>query len=403
MPAALPDFLSRSRKRGFTPLVVLPSGRQVVSLEKRPHTDFGSGILFYDDELDMPAGVEHARAAHYLGDCLNRVSEASQLEWLYDNPIWYWEEPFGNQRRYFCDICLADTEDVRSVTAHELRLVLEVVTTSSAKKERKDTVIQKNRNASHAVGEFLLYYPEPDDERSLIWHVYDPEILDYRQVSADKDGYYTSQSVPGLRMRLLPRSEWRGCIKVEVYFNGRKLEPSANLEKSLDQATMEVQQTKTDLKRANADLKQTKTDLERVNARAEQAKTKAKQAKTEAKQAKTETKQAKTEAKRAKTEAKQAKTEAKRAKTETKQAKTETKQAKTEAERAKTEAERAKTRAERAEAKAKQAETEAKQAKTRAERAEAEIDLAKERAEQAEKALQLAIRALEEKSQPSPQ
>ena len=212
-------------------------------LERRLHTDFGSGRLFYDDELDVASGLEHARAVHYLADCLYRVAQRSGLECLVDNPVWYWSDPSCRlQQSYFSDICLLCSDDPYRATADEVILVMEVVTTTDARKERKDTVISKERNARHGVREFVLYYPGPDDGRSLVWFRLESKSGRYREVPPGKGGIYRSTSVPGLKMRVLPREEWRGCIKVEVCFKSRRLESSDELE-----AKFESQSKKTRL------------------------------------------------------------------------------------------------------------------------------------------------------------
>ena len=265
-------------RRPFPPPIVDAFFKRPL-LERRLHTDCGSGIIFYDDELDVAGGVEHNHAGYYLADCLRRVAIGSRMEWLVDNPVWYWEdESCKKQKVFYNDLALAQTQDAHRVTADELSLVVEVVTTTEKRKEKKDTVTSKARNEFHGVREFVLYYPNADDERSLVWHVHDGKA--YQVVSPDAEGCYASVSLPGVVVRVLPLPERRGCEKVDVYYHGRRLARAAELEESL--LFME-REAKADAKKSKKLVKQAENRVQEAESRAKVAEERAKAAEERAK------------------------------------------------------------------------------------------------------------------------
>src|SRR5688572_28354188 len=139
--------------------------RRPLPLEKRRHTDYGSGILFYDDELDVPGSKAHNRTGHRLGTLLCMLAERMDLELLSDNPIWYIDPRTGKQKAFYGDLVFARTSDAESVTANELLLAIEILSTNDSRREKKDTVFQRELNEHNSVPEFGLLFPELDDER----------------------------------------------------------------------------------------------------------------------------------------------------------------------------------------------------------------------------------------------
>ncbi len=199
------------------------------SLLRWPHTDFGAGIPYYDEELDLMHSKAHMRAVAFLVGILQFIEKALGLTLLSDNPIWYLEPGTNIQKPFAGDIVLARTDDATRVTAEDLLFVLEIVSTNDRRKEKKDTIFQKALNEYNAVPEFVLYFPEPDDERVLRYFRMDPVQNIYSEIRPDAKGLFTSQTVPGLALRSLPEAEWTPGRKIEVLFEGRRLALNVSL------------------------------------------------------------------------------------------------------------------------------------------------------------------------------
>jgi len=190
-------------------------------LVRRKHTEYGTlEIPFYDEELDVAQGKPHKDVVFTVGPAFQWIAQALAWEFLADNPIWYWDWRTQTQKAFYCDLALAVTDDGDRVTADDLKLVVEVVTTTHKRKEQKDCVLQKKLNELNGVSEFLLFYPDLDDERILEWFRLEGE---YYVEDPGRDGKYESRAVPGFVVELLPREQWRPGHKVRVFFQGTEI------------------------------------------------------------------------------------------------------------------------------------------------------------------------------------
>ena len=183
-------------------------------IQPRLHRDFGSHTPFFDEELSLMQSRAHMKAVLFLSGALDCIGEERDLVFLADHPVWYLSLESGKQKVYAPDLCLARTEEPDSITAEELLLALEVVTSTDARKERKDTEFMRSLNEKNGVPEFLLIFPEQTDERVLAWYALEDGV--YREIQADAEGWYESRVIPGLRLRPLPPSERRPGIKTEI-------------------------------------------------------------------------------------------------------------------------------------------------------------------------------------------
>ena len=182
-----------------------------------------AGTPYYDDELDMAQSTAHMQTIFYLGSLLNDVAAAANLRVVSDNPVWYWLPEKGVQRALYPDYALTANPSTARLTAPELLLALEVVSTADAEKEEKDTVVMRDRNAAHGVREFVLIYPEPDDIRSVVWYVDEERTGQYQVVPRPANGRYRSVAIDGLELEVLPRDEWTPGRKVRVWFQGQEM------------------------------------------------------------------------------------------------------------------------------------------------------------------------------------
>ncbi|MCB1767458.1 MAG: hypothetical protein KDJ22_15600 [Candidatus Competibacteraceae bacterium] len=185
------------------------------------------GIPYFDEEFQMAASHAHRKTIYFLGALLDRVAQRAGLQGVSDYPVWYWFPKLGEQRALYPDFALTANPDIRSLTAKELLFALEVVTTSRREKELKDTVRMREHNRVHGVPEFVLIYPEPDDERSVVWYRYDPRTDDYQLISLPPDRRYRSRAIPGLEIEVLERWNWTEGRKVRVYYRGEELREGA--------------------------------------------------------------------------------------------------------------------------------------------------------------------------------
>ena len=181
------------------------------------------GTPYYDDEFEMAQSIAHMQTIFYLGSLLNEVAEAADLRVVSDNPVWYWLPEKGVQQALYPDYALTANPSVARLTAPELLLALEVVSTAQPPKEVKDTVLMRDRNAAHGVREFVLIYPEPDDPRSVVWHGYDEWTGRYQVAPLPADRRYRSVAVPGLELDVLPPQDWTPGRKVRVWFRGQEV------------------------------------------------------------------------------------------------------------------------------------------------------------------------------------
>ncbi len=232
-----------------------------------------AGTPYYDDEFEMAQSIAHMQTIYALGSLLNEVAEAADLRVVSDNPVWYWLPEAGTQRALYPDYALTANPSVARLTANELVLALEVVSTAQFPKEAKDTVLMRERNAAHGVPEFVLIYPEPDDPRSVVWHGYDEWTGRYQVVPLPADGRYRSVAVPGLELEVLPPEEWTPGRKVRVWFQGeevRDLRTETRCRKAAEQQA-EQERAEKEQERARAEQERVEKEQERVEKEQERA------------------------------------------------------------------------------------------------------------------------------------
>ncbi|CAK0759719.1 conserved hypothetical protein [Gammaproteobacteria bacterium] len=185
------------------------------------------GTPYYDEEFEMAQSIAHGRTIYFLMELLNRVASRAGLSSVSDNPVWYldWE---GNRKVLYPDYALTASQNLYAITARELLLALEVVSTSRSDKERKDSVRMRNYNAINRVPEFVLIYPEPEDKRSVVWYQYDTRIRSYREVTLPANRRYCSKTIPGLEIEVLEPQEWTEGRKIRVYYLGEEVQEGQN-------------------------------------------------------------------------------------------------------------------------------------------------------------------------------
>lgn len=189
-----------------------------------PHSaESMDGIPWFDEEFQMPQSNAHRDTIKWICEVLDEVAEQAHLTGVSDYPIWYWIAEEGKQRALYPDYALAATSDIKGLTAADVLLGLEVVSTERAAKERKDSVLMRARSEDNQIAEFVLLYPEMTDARTLFWFRYDHARGAYRALTADHDGRYRSQAIPGLEVEVLAPADWKPGQKIRLYFRGQEL------------------------------------------------------------------------------------------------------------------------------------------------------------------------------------
>jgi len=179
------------------------------------------GTPYHDQELDVTQGTAHMLAVSFLLPLLKSIAGTRGLVFGSDNLVRYIDHRTGRQKQFSPDFILARGDAPRRLIADDLLLVLEVVSTNDIRKERKDTITMRDLNEFNGVPEFVLFFPNADDERSLVWRRM--EGARYRAIEPDESGFYESKTVPGLRMRALPRERWTDGMKLEVFLGAERL------------------------------------------------------------------------------------------------------------------------------------------------------------------------------------
>jgi Uma2 family endonuclease len=194
-----------------------PERRNSGGLERWEHRDF-EGIPYYDEDLQVPQGPPHQRAVFELGTVLEAIAEELGLTFTSDHPIWFFDPETGRQRRSYGDIVIARETETKSMTAEDILVLIEVVSTNDRRKEIKDTVFQRGLNESNGVPEFGLVFPDASDSRSLIWYRLNPETGRYDELSLSPGSEVEARGVEGLRLRVKPSGDWKDGRKIEVLF-----------------------------------------------------------------------------------------------------------------------------------------------------------------------------------------
>ncbi len=256
-------------------------------LQRWEHTAF-DGTPYYDEELKVGQNRAHRIMALETGSVLASVVHEAGLKFLSDEPIWYIDPGSNEQKVFYGDLVVArgDTDQMR-ITADDLLLVIEIVSTHYRKKEIKDTQFQRALNEYNVVPEFVLIFPNADDSRSLRWC----RLVDgaYEELILSPGGEVSSTAIPGLALRVLPQDEWEDGRKIEVYYKGKRRLP-------LDEERLRAEQEAARAEQEAARAEQEAARAEQEAARAEQEATRAEQ---EAARAEQEAARAEQEAARA--------------------------------------------------------------------------------------------------------
>ena len=201
-----------------------PEEEREKKLERREHPpeSYVGTAPYFDEELKVPQGREHRRTVYSLGPVLEMIAEEAGLTFLSDHPIWYLHPETDEQKAYYGDLVLARPVDVTRITAADLLMVIEVVTTTNRKKEVKDTVFQRAVNEYNGVPELGLIFPDVEDGRSMTWFELDAESGRYTEVTLSPGSAIEPRALPGLEIRVKPRSEWRPGKKLELYYRGQR-------------------------------------------------------------------------------------------------------------------------------------------------------------------------------------
>jgi hypothetical protein len=100
----------------------------------------------------------------------------------------------------------------------------------------------REHNRFHGVPEFVLVYPELDDERAVVWYRYDARADAYREVPVAADRRYRSQAAPDLEIEVLEPGEWTEGRKLRVYYRGEELREGAVEEQARKVAEQQAEQ-----------------------------------------------------------------------------------------------------------------------------------------------------------------
>ena len=243
-------------------------------LHRNDPNDFGLEIPYFDEELGVGHLGAHELAVRFFGNALNYIARRLGLVYHSDYPVRYFNHRQRKQKQYYPDFHLAKAETPERVIADDLLLALEVVSITDRRKEIKDTIIMPALNEYNRVGEFVLYFPDVEDERTLIWRRLDRKTGKYFLVGPDADGFYVSANVPELRMRVLPREEWESGRKIEIFLGAEFIPEYEQLIEEVEQAREEVEQERLRAERAEREAERIRDEaaeqIEQERRRADQ-------------------------------------------------------------------------------------------------------------------------------------
>lgn len=188
------------------------------ALQRWEHTAF-DGTPYCDEDLKAAQSTAHRIMVHETGNVLASVAHEAGLRFLSDEPIWFIDPASDDQKAFYGDLVFARGEaDTKRITADDLLLVIEVVTTTQRKKEIKDTGFQRTLNEYNEVPEFGLVFPEANDPRSVRWF----RLVDghYEEIMLSPGAEVASSTIDGLVLRVRPQSEWEDGRKIDIYYKG---------------------------------------------------------------------------------------------------------------------------------------------------------------------------------------
>ncbi len=179
-------------------------------------------IPYYDAELGVAQSEAHKDVIAYLLPLFEYIARLLGLRSLSDNAIRYPKAPGENKYRYG-DLVLARQSNKKNPGSGDLLLVMEVVSTTHKAKLLKDTDTQKDLNEQHGVQEFVLIWPDLDDDRVIDRYRYNKKSKCYEEIGPDEDGFFHASLVPGLAFKPAPRPLWTKGRKLNCYYQGNPL------------------------------------------------------------------------------------------------------------------------------------------------------------------------------------
>jgi len=248
------------------------------------------GTPYFDEELQVPQSPSHREMVGETVPILNAIALDAGLGFFSDEPIWYLSPETDEQKTYYGDLVLARDVDRSRVTAEDLLLVIEVVSTNDRRKIVKDTRFQLALNEYNGVPEFGLVFPDLDDPRALTWC----RLRDgrYEEQVVVPGGRVTSETVPGLDLLVLPRERWARGHKIDFYYRGelrpRLLVERARAEEAIARAEQETARAEQEAARAEQEAARAEQETARAEREATRAEQQAARAEQEAARAEQE-------------------------------------------------------------------------------------------------------------------
>ena len=243
------------------------------ALQPWTHTAF-DGTPFYDEELKVGQSRAHRIMVYETGSVLASVVHEAGLKFLSDEPIWYIDPGSNEQKVFYGDWVIARGDaDRMKITADDLLLVVEIVSTHYRKKEVKDTGFQRILNEYNEVPEFALVFPEVEDSRSLRWY----RFVDghYEELILSPGAEVASSSIEGLTLRVRSQAEWEEGCKLDVFYKGeRRLlldEERARAEQEAARAEQEAARAEQEAARAEQEAARAEQEAARAEQEAARA------------------------------------------------------------------------------------------------------------------------------------
>ncbi|MDJ0836470.1 MAG: Uma2 family endonuclease [Acidobacteriota bacterium] len=175
-------------------LLQIDSGYSLPPIEPVIHKDFAElYIPYYDEELDVPQGETHFETVYNQLYLIGHMAEKAGYKLLSDCPVCYWEKVNTKKKVYLPDITILKSKNPAAAVFQEVVLVGEIVSGTSRAKMEKDTVKMFQLNELHGIPEFLLIYPDPQDDRILDWFVLSGGK--YRKLIPQKGRYERHSSI----------------------------------------------------------------------------------------------------------------------------------------------------------------------------------------------------------------
>jgi hypothetical protein len=261
-------------------LVDISQDNQVpLRILRKKHTYFGRlEIPFYNEELDMSQGPPHGEAVPVVGAVVTTLRKKTGLSSTCDNPITGINPKNGQEKIYFPDFTLleGDKDCPDNAIMTDMRLAIEVVTTTTKKSTNHDTKFKKKLYEYNRVPEYLIIFPNETDDRNFLWYALKEDK--YVLKKPDKEGFTSSKSVPGFAIKPLSKKKWSQGRKIRYFINGleireRLVEHNARIkaEKQTQWAENRALKERTAKEQALAEKEQERIAKEQERAAKEQA------------------------------------------------------------------------------------------------------------------------------------